>query len=93
VIDLSGDDPAVLFSDLADELCERDCLLRTSSPSTPAVQAEEEAHLKVDEHQIARSLPGVAKIGAPSSSPTWVVRDAFVQRRIPLLHRPHAAGL
>ena len=64
---LYGDHPAVAFADLAAEIATEVRLLR-------AVQAElakharhrETSYQRVDPHELARTLPGVAEIGGPA---------------------------
>ncbi len=66
-VDLYGDDPAVAFEDLADEIATEITLLKTlSAELTRHEAAPEQAYLSVDERQIARSLPGVGIIGGPT---------------------------
>jgi transposase len=63
---LYGDDPAVCFDSLADEIATEIRLIRTLEAERDAHgQAREDAYLKVDPTQLARSLPGIADSGGP----------------------------
>jgi transposase len=64
---LYGDDPAVAFADLADEVATEIALLRVieAEIARHAVKREE-AYRQVDPEQLARSLPGVGLLGGPT---------------------------
>jgi transposase len=65
-VTLYGDDPAVAFDDLADEIATEILLLKTLGAELARHEAaREEAYLVVDQHQIARTLPGVGLMGGP----------------------------
>jgi hypothetical protein len=61
-VELYGDDPAVACGDVAAELATEARTLRLLEAH---VKAREAAHQKVDTAGLARSLPGVAKVGGP----------------------------
>lgn len=64
---LYGDDPAVAFADLADEIVTEIAILKTLGAELARHEAaREEAYLVVDERQIARSLPGFGLMGGPT---------------------------
>jgi hypothetical protein len=81
-LELYGDDPAVPFEDLAAEMATEARLVR-------AVLAERESHAHgrelayrlVDPEGLARSLPGVAEIGGPSSWRRWATPTASRMQR------------
>jgi transposase len=63
---LYGDDPVMPYADLAAELATQIRLLRgVLAEQRPHEQARERAYRKVEPDQLARSLPGIAEIGAP----------------------------
>jgi transposase len=63
---LYGDDPAMPYQDLAAELATQIRLLRgVLAEQRPHEQARERVYRKVEPDQLARSLPGIAEIGAP----------------------------
>jgi transposase len=63
---LDANDPAVAFSDLADELASEIRLLRAAETELARHQSAREAHYhRVDPEQLARSLPGIATVGGP----------------------------
>jgi transposase len=63
---LYADDPAVAYSDLADELASEIRLLRATQAELDRHAAAREAHYQqVDPEQLARSLPGIATVGGP----------------------------
>ena len=65
-LELYGEDPAVPFSDLAEEMASEARLLRaTVAEQRTHAKAREDAYAKVDPSGLARSLPGVAAIGGP----------------------------
>ena len=64
-VELYGDDPAVAFEELADELGARSPCSRSSAPGSPPRDRAGGGLSEVDEHQVARSLPGVGIIGGP----------------------------
>lgn len=65
-IELFGDDPAVAFEDLAEEIATEARILRLLSDERDRHKhAREEHYLKVDPDGLARSLPGVAASGGP----------------------------
>ena len=64
--ELYGDDPAVPFEDLAEEIGTEAAIIRTLERELDRHEAaREEAYLKVDSAQLARSLPGVGVSGGP----------------------------
>jgi transposase len=66
-LELYGDDPAVPFSDLADELATEIVLLRVIETEMARHAAvREDAYRQVDPDQLARSLPGVGLLGGPT---------------------------
>lgn len=66
-VELYGDDPAVAFEDLADEIATEIATLKLLSAELARHEAaREEAYLGVDARQIARSLPGVGNSGGPA---------------------------
>jgi hypothetical protein len=63
---LYGDDPAICFDSLADEMATEIRLIRTLEAERDRhARAREDAYLQVDPAQLARTLPGIAEIGAP----------------------------
>jgi transposase len=63
---LYADDPAVAYSDLADELASEIRLLRATQAELDRHAHAREAHYHhVDPEQLARSLPGIAEVGGP----------------------------
>jgi hypothetical protein len=63
---LYGDDPAMPYADLAAELATQIRLLRgVLAEQRPHERARERAYRKVEPDQLARSLPGIAEVGAP----------------------------
>jgi hypothetical protein len=74
-VDLYGDHPAVAFTDLAAEIATEVRLLRAITTELAAHAAERETCYRwVDPMQLARSLPGLAEVGAPAM--TAVIGDA-----------------
>jgi hypothetical protein len=66
-LELYGEDPAVPFADLADELATEIALLRVVETEMARHAAvREEAYRQVDPEQLARSLPGVGLLGGPT---------------------------
>ena len=66
-LELYGDDPAVPFADLADELATEIALLRVIEAEMARHAAvREEAYRQVDPDELARSLPGVGLLGGPT---------------------------
>jgi transposase len=66
-IDLYRDHPAVAFTDLADEVRTEVRLLRATQAELARHATEREAAYRwVDPLALARSLPGIAEIGAPA---------------------------
>jgi transposase len=66
-LELYGDDPAVPFPDLADELATEIALLGILEAEMARHAAvREEAYCQVDPDQVARSLPGVGLLGGPA---------------------------
>jgi transposase len=66
-VELYGEDPAVAFEDLADEIATEITMLKILSAELARHEAAREAaYLAVDERQLARSLPGVGIIGGPT---------------------------
>ncbi|HEY2214104.1 MAG TPA: transposase [Acidimicrobiales bacterium] len=66
-MDLYGDDPAVPFADLAAEVATEIALLHViDAEMARHAAAREEAYLKVDPQELARSLPGVGSLGGPA---------------------------
>jgi transposase len=65
-VDLYGDDGAMPFADLAAELATEVRLLRAVlAEQRPHQQARERAYLRVEPDELARTLPGIAQVGAP----------------------------
>lgn len=65
-LDLLGDDPAIAFDAIAAELASEARLIRLLVDERDAHQtACEAAYVRVDDAQLARSLPGIAAVGAP----------------------------
>jgi transposase len=63
---LYGDDPAISFDALADEIASEVRIIRLlEDERAHHADAREGAYLQVDPEQLARSLPGIAKVGAP----------------------------
>jgi hypothetical protein len=63
---LYGDDPAMPYQDLAAELASQIRLLRAVlGEQKTHEQARERAYLRVEPDELARSLPGIATVGAP----------------------------
>ncbi len=63
---LYGDTDAVAFDVIADEIATEIRLLRAAEAERNRHDhAREDAYMAVDRDQIARSLPGVGKVGAP----------------------------
>jgi transposase len=63
---LYGDDPAMPYAELAAELATQIRLLRgVLAEQKVHEQARERAYRKVEPDELARSLPGIAEIGAP----------------------------
>jgi len=74
-VELYGDHPAVAFTDLAAEIATEVRLLRAIDAELSLHEAERESCYRwVDPSQLARSLPGLAKIGGPAM--TAVIGDA-----------------
>ena len=66
-LELYGDDPAVPFRDLADELATEIALLRVLEAEMARHAAvREEAYRQIDPDEVARSLPGVGLLGGPA---------------------------
>lgn len=66
-LDLYSDHPAVAFSELAAEVSSEVRLLRAvEAERAHHAQTREEAYLKVDPAQLARSLPGLKAVGGPA---------------------------
>lgn len=65
-VDLYGDDPAISFDSLADEIATEIRLIRTLETERALhTTARETAYRTVDATQLARTLPGIATTGAP----------------------------
>jgi transposase len=65
-VDLYGDDPAICFDSLAEEIATEIRLIRTLEGERDRhAYAREHAYIQVDPDQLARSLPGIAEIGGP----------------------------
>jgi transposase len=65
-LDLYGDDPAICFDALADEMATEVRLIRTLEAERDRhARAREDAYRTVDPTQLARTLPGIADIGGP----------------------------
>jgi hypothetical protein len=65
-IELYGDRGAIPFADVAAELATEIRLLRAAlAEQRPHQQARERAWLQVELDQLARTLPGIAQVGAP----------------------------
>lgn len=64
-VQLYGDTDAVAFDVLADELTEIALLEAAEVARRPLERRREALYRQVDPHQIARSLPGIARVGAP----------------------------
>jgi transposase len=65
-LELYGDDPAVAFEDLADEIATEARLLRaTEAEHARHAAVREQAYRRVDPDELARSLPGIATTGGP----------------------------
>jgi transposase len=65
-VELYDDDPAVAFEELAEEIASEIAVLKVLRTELARHEtAREAAYLAVDEHQVARSLPGVGIIGGP----------------------------
>lgn len=63
---LYGDDPAMPYADLAAELASQIRLLRgVLGEQRVHERARERAYRKVEPDELARSLPGIAEVGAP----------------------------
>jgi transposase len=63
---LYGDDPAMPYADVAAELASQIRLLRgVLAEQKPHEQARERAYRRVEPDELARSLPGIAEVGAP----------------------------
>lgn len=66
-LELYGDDPAVPFADLADELATEIALLHViESEMARHAVVREQAYRQVDPEELARSLPGVGLLGGPT---------------------------
>jgi transposase len=65
-VDLYGDDGAMPYADLAAELATEARLPRAvQAEQKPHRQARERAYLRVEPDELARTLPGIAEVGAP----------------------------
>ncbi|MGH9013483.1 MAG: transposase [Acidimicrobiia bacterium] len=65
-LELYSDDPAVAFEDLAAEMATEARLLRaTEAEHARHAAVREQAYLRIDPNQLARSLPGIATTGGP----------------------------
>jgi transposase len=65
-VDLYGSTGAMPFADLAAELATEIRLLRgILAEQRPHQHAREQAYLRVEPDELARSLPGIAQVGAP----------------------------
>lgn len=65
-LELFGDDPAIAFDAIAAELASEARLLRLLLDERDLHEAaREDAYQRVDTAQLARSLPGIATVGAP----------------------------
>jgi transposase len=74
-VDLYGNHPAVAFTDLAAEIATEVRLLRAIETELAAHETERETCYRwVDPAQLARSLPGLARVGGPAV--TAVIGDA-----------------
>jgi Transposase IS116/IS110/IS902 family len=77
-LDLYGDHPAVAFTDLAAEIATEVRLLRAIETELAAHAAERETCYRwVDPAQLARSLPGVARVGGPAVTAVIGRADRF----------------
>jgi transposase len=64
--ELYGDDPAVPFCDLADEMASEVAIIEVLERELCRHESfREAAYLEVDPHGLARSLPGFGEVGAP----------------------------
>jgi len=73
-LDLYGDHPAVAFTDLAAEIATEVRLLRAIDTELAGHEQERESCYRwVDPAQLARSLPGLARVGGPAM--TAVIAD------------------
>jgi hypothetical protein len=71
-LELYGDDPAVPFRDLADELATDVALPRViGAEMARHAVVREEAYRQVDPDQLARSLPGVGLLGGRALVEPW----------------------
>ncbi len=65
-VELYGDSGAMPYADVAAELATEVRLLRAVlAEQKPHQQARERAYLKVEPDELARTLPGIAEVGAP----------------------------
>jgi Transposase IS116/IS110/IS902 family len=65
-VELYGDDGAMPYDDVAAELATEVRLLRALlAEQKPHQQARERAYLRVEPDELARTLPGIAEVGAP----------------------------
>jgi transposase len=65
-VELYGDDRAMPYADLAAELaCQVRLLRAVLAEQKPNEQARERAYLRVEPDELARTLPGIAEVGAP----------------------------
>jgi transposase len=63
---LYGDDPAICFDALAEEMATEVRLIRTLEAERDGhARAREDAYRTVDPAQLARTLPGIAEVGGP----------------------------
>ena len=73
-VDLYGEHPAVAFTDLAAEIATEVRLLRAIDAELAAHETERESCYRwVDPAQLARTLPGLARVGGPAM--TAVIAD------------------
>lgn len=65
-VDLYGQDPAICFDSLADEMATEVRLIRVLETERDRhAQVREDAYLQIDPTQLARTLPGIGEIGGP----------------------------
>jgi len=83
------------YADLAAELATEVRLLRAvQAEQKPHQQAREDAYLKVQPDELARTLPGIAEVGAPMLVAAMGRPQRFrLGGEVQGLHRPDAQGL
>jgi transposase len=77
-VELYGEHPAVAFTDLAAEIATEVRLLRATETELAGHEAERETCYRwVDPAQLARSLPGLARVGGPAMTAVIGSADRF----------------